>query len=79
MGQRTAERLNHDQFDILCRAADIDGAATLPELAEALDGVNCLQRAKVAIDRCLILESFIVRLPIGNLYQITEAGHAALK
>ena len=73
---RTAERLNHDQFDLLCRAADVGGPATLAELSEVLEGeANHLPRAAVAAHN-LVLLGFLQKT--GELWQITEQGRAAL-
>ena len=74
---KTAERLNHDQFDLLCRAADIGGLATLEELSDVLEGeANHLPRAEVAA-RYLIQEGFLQK--IGELYRITRAGKKSLR
>lgn len=74
---KSAERLNHDQFDLLCRAADVAGAVTLDELAEVLDGENLKTRAAVAA-RALILDGFLQRSG-SDMYEVTPAGEAALK
>ena len=72
---KSAERLNHDQFDLLCRACDAGGPLTLEELSEVLDGENLLARARIAAD-ALILEGFLK--PKRDLFVITDDGLNAL-
>lgn len=72
---RSAERLNHDQFDLLCRACDAGGPLTLAELSEVLDGENLAERARAAA-KALIADGFLSQ--DRHLYAITDEGLDAL-
>jgi hypothetical protein len=71
-----AERLNFDEFDLLCRAADTKQPATCESLAEGLTGVNNIARANVALPN-LLRHGFLEETSAG-LYRITPDGTTAL-
>lgn len=72
----SAERLNFDSFDLLCRAADSLEPVSCEVLAEGLTGENGVARARIAL-QSLIAKGFIS--PVGEeLFEISEAGVKAL-
>lgn len=72
----TADRLNFDEFDLMCRAADATGAMTCEQLAEGLTGVNLLSRAEISLPK-LVAKGFIEAVG-DEKFQITERGRQAL-
>lgn len=72
----TADRLNFDEFDLMCRAADASEAMTCEQLSEGLIGVNLISRAEISLQK-LISKGFIEAVG-SERFQITERGRQAL-
>jgi len=72
----TADRLNFDEFDLLCRAADSTAPLPSAQLFQAMQGENLPARGKIALQR-LIARGFI-ESTAEDLYQISAAGTKAL-
>lgn len=72
----SADRLNFDEFDLLCRAADSLGPATCDALSEGLSGENVLPRAKIALQK--LMAKGLMEPAEDDLYQISDAGTKAL-
>jgi sRNA-binding protein len=72
----TAERLNFDEFDLLCRAADVACPVSSATLAEGLTGVNAIARAKASLP-ALVTQGFLEAVGT-DLYEISPAGVKAL-
>lgn len=72
----TADRLNFDEFDLMCRGADAAGPMTCEQFSEGLSGVNLVSRAQISLQK-LVAKGFIE--PVENeMFQITERGRQAL-
>lgn len=72
----TAERLNYDEFDMLCRAADSPTPLPVESLWESLQGENRPARGKITLDR--LLRRGFLELAVEGQYQISALGTKAL-
>jgi len=72
----TAERLNYDDFDLICCAADAAKPLSAAELSASLRGVNLEPRGLISIQR-LIRQGYIEAVA-EDQYRITGAGRQAL-
>lgn len=72
----TAERMNYDDFDIICCAADATQPLSAAELSASLRGVNLEPRGLISLQR-LIRQGFIESVG-DDQYRITGAGRKAL-
>lgn len=72
----TAERLNYDEFDMLCRAADSPSPLSLDALSQALQGENRPARGKITLDR--LLRRGYLELAVEGQYRISALGTKAL-
>lgn len=74
----SADRLNFDEFDLLCRAADSLGPASCETLSDGLTGENVLPRAKIALQKLLAKGLMEPAEDEEELFQISAAGTKAL-
>ncbi len=72
----TAERLNFDEFDMLCRAADSPSPLTPEVLSDSLQGENRPARGKIALQR--LLQRGFLELAVEGQYRISALGVKAL-
>ena len=72
----TAERMNYDDFDLICCAADASKPLSAAELSAALRGVNLEPRGLISLQR-LIRQGYIESVD-GDQFRITGAGRRAL-
>ncbi len=72
----TAERLNYDEFDMLCCAADSPAPLSLDAWSESLQGENRPPRGKIALHR--LLRRGYVELAVEGKYRISSLGTRAL-
>ena len=72
----TADRLNFDEFDLMCRAADASGPMNCEQFSEGLTGVNLVSRAQISLQK-LVAKGFIEAAE-NQTFQITEKGRQAL-
>lgn len=72
----TAERLNYDEFDMLCCAADSPTPLRLDALSESLDGENRPPRGKIALHR--LLRRGFLELAVEGQYRISAQGTKSL-
>ncbi|AMV19617.1 hypothetical protein [Planctomyces sp. SH-PL14] len=72
----TAERMNYDDFDLICCAADASKPLSAAELSASLRGVNLEPRGLIALQR-LIRQGYIESVA-EDQYRITGEGRKAL-
>ncbi|AMV16977.1 hypothetical protein VT03_03745 [Planctomyces sp. SH-PL14] len=72
----TAERMNYDDFDLICCAADAAKPLSAAELSTSLRGVNLEPRVIISLQR-LIRQGYIESVG-EDQYQITGDGRKAL-
>lgn len=72
----SAQRMNHDDFDLICCAADASQPLSVGELSKSLCGVNLESRGKISLKR-LIHQGYI-ESSAEDRYRITNVGRKAL-
>ena len=71
-----AGRMNYDDFDLICCAADATRPLSAAELSRSLRGVNLESRGMISLQR-LIRQGYIASVG-EDQYCITQAGRRAL-
>lgn len=72
----SAQRMNYDDFDLICCAADAQQPLSAAELSKSLQGVNLESRGMLSLQR-LIRQGYIESVA-EDRYRITDTGRKAL-